>query len=151
MEKDIICADTHAHIHAQPLIHTGMNTRIHSNTHKCSAITVNMHKLINIFAQLQWLSSPPSGLLFPPSSLFPSSFTSWAVFSSSNYNLFSFHFVTVGSPALPKGPLHYPLSTNLRRLQYDWVESYVHEVQPCTQWAGQDWPSQCGLQLSVSI
>ena len=41
------------HLCTQPLIHTGMNTRIHSNTQKCSAITVNMHNLINIFARLQ--------------------------------------------------------------------------------------------------
>lgn len=40
-------------VHTQPLIHTGMNTRTHSNTQKCSAITVNMHNLINIFARLQ--------------------------------------------------------------------------------------------------
>lgn len=40
-------------VQTQPLIHTGMNTRIHSNTQKCSAITVNMHNLINIFARLQ--------------------------------------------------------------------------------------------------
>lgn len=30
-------------VHTQPLIHTGRNTGIHSNTHKCSAITVNIH------------------------------------------------------------------------------------------------------------
>lgn len=40
-------------VHTQLLIHTGSNTRIHSNTQKCSAITVNMHNLINIFARLQ--------------------------------------------------------------------------------------------------
>lgn len=39
-------------VHTQPLIHTGMNTRTRSNTKKCSAITVNMHNLINIFARL---------------------------------------------------------------------------------------------------
>lgn len=46
-KKNNICSHTYAH--TRTLIYT-----------KCSAITVNMHKLINIFAQLQWLSSPLS-------------------------------------------------------------------------------------------
>lgn len=132
---------THTHTHTQPLIHTylhtSMNTRIHPNTQKCSAITVNMHNLINIFARLQWLSSPSSGLWIPTNPQFPSLFSNLCLFLTASYYNSFFLPSSLQSKAvllLPKGTKCINTTPyKPRRLQYDSVGLYVHEVQPCTR------------------
>lgn len=98
-----------------------------------------MHNLINIFAQL--VTKQSTVRIIIPSKQFVPFISTLSRVLLLQLLQYIFLSATRGSPALPKGLLHNPLSTNLRRLQYDWVELYVHEVQPCTQWAGQDCPS----------
>lgn len=100
-----------------------------------------MHNLINIFARLQWLSRPSWGLFIPPKhsgSLL--GFHLVPLFLAASYYNNSFPpFTLAFSPALPKGPMlknHHSLQSEETAVWLGWG-LYVHEVQPCTQRAGQ--------------
>lgn len=87
LNKRVKDTTARARTHSPPLTHAGMSTR--TLRYSVSALTVNMHNLINISAQLLWLSSPPSGFyrlslaLIPPTWLLLTAFTPALVAASS--------------------------------------------------------------------